>query len=343
MLTQTLRSFFDAMEHCILGHKLSSEVWRYVDNRYFQILADTTHVSSGHARECAAFYLRKYSDAGRFLSKVWYAALYECGKQPSVLGFIVENIILSYVPEMGITIDGKTLTGFKATQFGMIPNFATEDLQKPLLLVPFAGNFKAIDCIIAWVQDRALKIAAVQITVNIKHENSELAFRSEWSKILPNESHQGGSNTLYDTVEPLFIWIVEEPDNFRLQPMTVRETTYHTEYRRVILDVVSVCPDLKDVLHAARKEQADSKKEVWFWFSSCIFNSLHAARRAMAATACRCPSQARDSDPSYPEGWPTHFPPVYPFPTPGPALGSHSGGFTNISFSPDPPESTTRN
>ena len=262
MLTQTLRSFFDAMEHCILGHKLSSEVWRYVDNRYFQILADTTHVSSGHARECAAFYLRKYSDAGRFLSKVWYAALYECGKQPSVLGFIVENIILSYVPEMGITIDGKTLTGFKATQFGMIPNFATEDLQKPLLLVPFAGNFKAIDCIIAWVQDRVLKIAAVQITLNIKHENSELAFRSEWSKILPNESHQGGSNTLYDTVEPLFIWIVEEPDNFRFQPMTVRETTYHTEYRRVVLDVVSVCPDLKDGLHAARKEQADSKKEV---------------------------------------------------------------------------------
>ena len=256
MLTQTLRSFFDAMEHCILGHKLSSEVWRYVDNRYFQILADTTHVSSGHARECAAFYLRKYSDAGKFLSKVWYAALYECGKQPSVLGFIVENIILSYVPEMGITIDGKTLTRFKATQFGMIPNFATEDLQKPLLLVPFAGNFKTIDCIIAWVQDRVLKIAAVQITVNIKHENSELAFRSEWSKILPNESHQGGSNTLYDTVEPLFIWIVEEPDNFRLQPMTVRETTYHTEYRRVVLDVVSVCPDLKDGLHAARKEQA---------------------------------------------------------------------------------------
>ena len=58
----------------------------------------------------------------------------------------------------------------------------------------------------------------------------------------------------------------------------------------------------------------------------------------MAVTACRCPSQARDNDPSYPEGWPTHFPPVYPFPTPGPALGGHSGGFTNISFSPDLPE-----
>ena len=39
-----------------------------------------------------------------------------------------------------------------------------------------------------------------------------------------------------------------------------------------------------------------------FCFKSCIFNPLHAARRAMAATACRCPSQARDNDPSHPGG-----------------------------------------
>ena len=48
-----------------------------------------------------------------------------------------------------------------------------------------------------------------------------------------------------------------------------------------------------------------------FCFESVISIPLHAARRAMAAAACRCLSQARNS---------SLFPPqVYPFPTPEPA------------------------
>ena len=48
-----------------------------------------------------------------------------------------------------------------------------------------------------------------------------------------------------------------------------------------------------------------------FCFESVISIPLHAARRAMAAAACRCPSQARNS---------SLFPPqVYPFPAPEPA------------------------
>ena len=63
----------------------------------------------------------------------------------------------------------------------------------------------------------------------------------------------------------------------------------------------------------------------FFCFESVISIPLHAARGAMAAAACRCPSQARNSS-NFPS---TGIPLSYPEPACAVMVGSH-----NISFSP---------
>jgi len=65
------------------------------DHRYFYIDANGGHCVSGLARNAMARFLREYN-SGMFLEQHWFTSLMDT-KNPSMQGFIVEQLILSTI------------------------------------------------------------------------------------------------------------------------------------------------------------------------------------------------------------------------------------------------------
>ena len=199
-----------------------------VDGRHFQILGDgTIQAASGHVRAAAALCLRRFRDPGKFLGNDWLAMVPKLGHQPSVLGFIVENVVTSYIAMEGLTLDGFNLGDMHIMQLGSDhPNLADPGLKlnKPIFYIPIKGNHKAIDAMIIWPDHRTLKIIATQITINVRHENSEVSFAPEWNDILILRRGEKIVKRLpsgFDNCDLVFLWIVEDPEKFRFKSGTV--------------------------------------------------------------------------------------------------------------------------
>ena len=249
----------EVFEAGVLSKTVFPGSFELVDGRHFQILEDSTiQAASGYVRAIAALCPRRFRDPGKFLSNDWLAMVPKLGHQPSVLGFIVEDVVTSHVTKEGLTLDGFNLGGMQILQLGSDhPNLADPDLKldRPMFYIPIKGNHKAIDAMIIRPDRGTLKIIAIQITINARHENSEVSFAPKWNDILMlrrGEKIVKDLPSWFDSCDLIFLWIVEDPEKFRFKPGTVPagsvrvngEAFAHPRYHRVVKGLKDVCPRL---------------------------------------------------------------------------------------------------
>jgi len=264
----TASSVLQVMEAGIQNTVMIPGSIEMMDGRHFQVMEDNTiKAASGHVQAIAALCLRQFKGQDLFLGEDWFRILPNCGHQPSVLGFIVENIMISHLAKGSITLDNKKLGRMRIVELGAAyPSLIDPylPLNQPNIYIPVKWNHKAIDAIIIWPDKPTLKVIAIQIAINNRHENSEVSFAPYWKDILPMRGpvakHLPPGFSQYELI---FLWIVEDPEKFRFKNAIVPAGVvkidnvdfHHREYRRVVEGVKDICPKLVPGLERARETQ----------------------------------------------------------------------------------------
>jgi len=250
------------MENCLINDNVSRAERTVIDNRYFYTMRQNIgQCTSGLVRNTMAAFLRKHAGGDTFLKQQWYNMVEYVGGNSSVLGFFVEQVILSRIEKEGMTMDGIKIPGMKSVGFRTLPKVPENTGGSPVLYIPDAYNYKAIDGVIISakiVNDlKVLEIMPIQITINQYHEDSEKSFFEGWDdfvvKIL------GGSD--YDDLKITFLWIVEDSETFPRQDeivaantLTTRNSSYSTpSYERKVRSVKYVSEMVGHKLRLARE------------------------------------------------------------------------------------------
>jgi len=181
-----------------------------VDHRYFYDKYDSerriaAHYTCGICRNAVASMILE--NKVRF-DKGLLQSLPEYTSNPSVTGFIIEQVILSWISQKGLNITPELNQPMGVTLFqDDVPSFDTTK-NGPVLYIPKVFNFRNIDGVIVRIGPKAkmkrrqqkLFIFPFQITLAPdKHSNSRPKFFSEWETW--TESLQK-----FDVV-PEFVWI----------------------------------------------------------------------------------------------------------------------------------------
>src|SRR5436190_10656533 len=136
------------MAGCLSGGVVEDARPELLDHRYFYVEDKTKfgRCTCGIARDAIADFLRQHG-ANIFQTADWYEGLYRFKDNKSILGFLVQNIILSAIHKKGISIGDRTYSNMELRMYSEeIPIF---ELKKgPVLYVPYAYNFPAIDALI---------------------------------------------------------------------------------------------------------------------------------------------------------------------------------------------------
>lgn len=248
-----------------------------VDGRHFQKMEDNTiKAASGHVQATSALCLRRFKGHDTFLGRDWFAMLKNCGHEPSMLGFIVKNVMISHLAKEGLKLDGEEVGGIRILEMGTkYPNLADPKLKlrKPIFYIPtIKGHHNAIDAILICPDTPTLNIIAAHITLDNRPENSEVMFAPHWNDFLP----MGGPVLPpgFSQYELIFLWLVEDPERFRFKNGVVPAGVvkidnvdfHHPEYRRVVEGVKEVCPRLAQGLELARRthqNEDDFVKELY--------------------------------------------------------------------------------
>ena len=256
------------MENCLTNDNVSHAERASIDNRYFYITGENIgQCTSGLVRDTIAVFLRKHTGGETFLKKQWYNMVEYVGGNGSVLGFFVEQVILSGIEKEGMIMDGMKIPGMKSVGFRSLPKLPENQSESPVLYIPDAYNYKAIDGMIVSVgtfdKQKVLEIMPIQITINQHHEDSERSFFRGWEDFFVKTL--GGSD--YDILKIVFLWIVEDTDTFprkdgmvEATTITTRNGTYSTPlYERKVRSVGYVS---EMVGHKLRKARERGKKKM---------------------------------------------------------------------------------
>ena len=250
------------MENCLTNDNVSHAERASIDNRYFYITGDNIgQCTSGLVRNTIAVFLRKLTGGDTFLKKQWHNMVEYVGGNCSVLGFFVEQVILSHIEKEGMTMDGIKIPGMKSVGFRTLPKLPENAGESPVLYIPDAYNYKAIDGLIVSVgvfdELKVLEIMPIQITINQNHEDSEKSFFRGWDDFVVKTL--GGSD--YDILKIVFLWIVENTETFprkdgivAAKTLTTRNGTYSTPvYERKVRSVGYVSEMVGHKLKMARE------------------------------------------------------------------------------------------
>ena len=167
------------MRNCLLGREIGGP-GMHLDRCYFYL--DTNgcaRYSCGLARQAITEFLRENGDGWIFLGNEWHKTLENFKNNPSVIGFTVEQILISKMASAGL--DGSiVLPAAKIITFEGETTWLSVD--EPLAYyVPLKFNKKVIDVLFVRVnrQAQSAQLVAIQITVAKQHKDSEAAFFTE--------------------------------------------------------------------------------------------------------------------------------------------------------------------
>ena len=175
-----------------------------LDHRYFYVENDYGRYTCGLARQGIVGFLRMHAEEGVFLGPEWYLALKAFKNNPSVIGFTVEQMVISSIASRGLRWgDNNSIPPTKITTFhGNIVAFSKD--MPSTFYVPLKFNLKSVDGIYVEVNERqkTATVVAIQITVAKRHRDSPADFFAQWEQWI---------DLLKDfTITPIFLWIVEE-------------------------------------------------------------------------------------------------------------------------------------
>ena len=167
------------MRNCLLGRNIGGS-GPHLDHRYFYVDTDGCgRYSCGLARQAITEFLHENGEEKIFLGNEWHKTLEHFKNNPSVIGFTVEQILISKMVSAG-------LNGSIILPAARIITFEGEITQLsvdvPLAYyVPLKFNKKAIDVLFVSVdwQAQTARLVVIQITIAKQHKDSEAAFFTE--------------------------------------------------------------------------------------------------------------------------------------------------------------------
>ncbi|KIM82084.1 hypothetical protein PILCRDRAFT_484387 [Piloderma croceum F 1598] len=189
------------MKDCLIHNHVSGTA-PMLDYCYFYLENGYGRYTCGLARQGIIEFLRIYAEESVFLGPEWYLALMSLKNNPSVIGFTVEQMVISRLASSGLRWGDKVIHPAPLTSFsGSVTVLSTD---KPsTYYIPLHFNFKAIDALYAEVNEhkKTVNVVAIQVTVAKRHTDSETKFFADW---------EAWTSSLRSfTITLMFLWIVE--------------------------------------------------------------------------------------------------------------------------------------
>lgn len=227
-----------------------------LDHRYFYVENGYGRYTCGLARQGIVAFLRIHAEERVFLGSEWYLALKAFKNNLSVIGFTVEQMVISRIASYGLCWgDNNKIPQTKITTFHGNTIAFSKDIPYTCY-VPLKFNFKAVDAIYVEVNERksTATIVAIQITVAKRHRDSPADFFAQWEQWI---------HLLKDfTIMPIFLWIVEgtrgEADvKGKLRELRTGQKTLWPEYVTHWVSIDQVDKNLADTLAQIRAGGGD--------------------------------------------------------------------------------------
>ena len=242
---------------CIVGSPVASARGIFLDWRYFYILRREGRAACGIARRVGAEFLRLVGTPENFLGPQWYDSLKMAGNNPSILGFFVEQVILSWMSISGCPFLGQRFGMRPATiLFASTPSMPV-DLSKTgfTLYIPRTHIMPAVDAILVSWDGESVEVYGVQITIAKSHSNSEAVFFRSWQSWIDKLELPEGK------IRFGFLWIVEDrgvrPSAEEVTPKTVSTRgqirVVCPAFKRMVMSVSEVSPEIGRKLQVARQ------------------------------------------------------------------------------------------
>ena len=97
----TLYSYRKALGACLTENGIAESAEALLDWRHFYVEEGVGKSTCGVARKVAAGFLPQVSAGSTFLTPKWYNSLRLTRSNPSVLGFFTEQMLLSWISQVG--------------------------------------------------------------------------------------------------------------------------------------------------------------------------------------------------------------------------------------------------
>ncbi|KAF8535742.1 hypothetical protein BDD12DRAFT_912599 [Trichophaea hybrida] len=244
--------FRDAMVSCIMGKAVPADSEGLLDWRFCFVDKGIGNVSCDLVRRLLGYHVRSLQSAGIDLHPTWEEPLTASAKQPSGLGFQIENMILTYIIARGCKPAGEPFDCTPINRRFFKSNIPDFDLTLGFTIyIPVA----AVDAILVNRKKMNKKIVAevigVQITISNKHKDTEsdfFALARSWRGPLD-----------CDEVTYKFLWILENVPAHQPAYEFVKEKRranklVHPNYERIRSTIADVSQIVGRKLVRARQD-----------------------------------------------------------------------------------------
>jgi hypothetical protein len=254
MLTHCCRYHTSALFACLNNGDLPRVDEAMLDSHYFYTRNGHGYTSCGFARKATANFLREIKEYPDFLRQNWHESLKTAGSNSSALGFVVEQLTISWISVHGIS----KVKDFrnKPREVLAFPGDRPELSENAgfSFYIPLKCNYPAVDCIMVKVDSKKSRavVAGIQITISDYHTDAEEVFLKPWKWW---ERELGCKK-----VEFIFIWALEDvgtkPDcvvvKERLTGPRGAGTIERPMYERRHVSIADISPRIGEKLKAAR-------------------------------------------------------------------------------------------
>jgi hypothetical protein len=198
--------YWNVVLACLACNVVDTSALELLDWRYFYVENDKRgQTTCGIVRLVAGALLRRVKKLSDFQDPVWKDRMVMSGKNPSVLGFHVEYLILHHIYRHGCLEAGPEFgeTGCEKVFHEDRPPSLDTSFDGTILYRPASFNFRAVDGILVYRAKGNVKavIVGIQVTIAGAHSDSEEKFLRLW------EDWQAHVNC--ENIEFRFLWIVE--------------------------------------------------------------------------------------------------------------------------------------
>ena len=186
-----LKNFLNTMESCILGQAVIVERAELIDPRYFYFPDGRGYCINGFMQMTVSRFLREVGACYRsmFLTPVWFEAMPAFAHNHSVLGFLVEEMVIEGIAEDGIYLTGGPIRVPRqpkvAKYFFDQGNLTTKAQETNALYVPKTFDFQHVDCVFIHLNPSSKNavVMPIQITIAKRHKCSDTEFFAmAWAK-----------------------------------------------------------------------------------------------------------------------------------------------------------------
>jgi len=229
--------YWNAVLACLACDIADRRALELLDWRYFYVDDDKRgHTTCGIVRLVAGALLRRVKKLNDFRDPVWQDRMVMSGKNPSVLGFHVEYLILLHIYRHGCLEAGPEFakTGREMVFHEDLPPSLEPDFDGTILYRPASFNFPAVDGILVCrvkadektnAKAKAV-VVGIQVTIARVHGDVEEIFFRSWKWWMVHMKCD-------ENIEFRFLWIVENCEG-RMEEKVPAKTREHKSGTKVV-------------------------------------------------------------------------------------------------------------